>query len=163
MQRKWKSFRNSFTRELAKIKKIKSGSAAEVGRKEYVYFKQLLFLMPICETKPQDAEDGEGSSHISTDKSSTPLASQNRSSTGHKRKRGLIDSEEQHLFKTLAKNIETKTSEQEFNDPDRHFLLSLLPHFKSVPDHLKLEVQMEFMSTLKRYKQRQLATSLNYI
>ncbi|XP_026727727.1 uncharacterized protein LOC113493894, partial [Trichoplusia ni] len=41
LQRKWKSLRDSFNREIGK--QNKSGSGAS-GRKEYIYFKQLSFL-----------------------------------------------------------------------------------------------------------------------
>lgn len=37
----------------------------------------------------------------------------------------------------------------ESDDPDRMFLLSLLPHFKSVPDELRLNVKMELMQVLR--------------
>lgn len=163
MQRKWKSFRDSFRREISKTKK---GPAAETGRKEYMYFKQLLFLMPICETKPEGAEDGEKeesssqTANVEDESSSTPTASQNRPATCNKRKCASVSSEEQLLFKTLQK-LETRTSEKE-NDPDRHFLLSLLPHFKSVPDSLKLDVQMEFLDILKRYTQHEPPLFISY-
>ncbi|KAJ8729645.1 hypothetical protein PYW08_001226 [Mythimna loreyi] len=37
----------------------------------------------------------------------------------------------------------------ESDDPDRMFLLSLLPHFKSVPEELRLNVKMELMQVLQ--------------
>lgn len=37
----------------------------------------------------------------------------------------------------------------ESDDPDRMFLLSLLPHFKSVPEELRLNVKMELMQVLR--------------
>lgn len=64
LQRKWKSFRNSFRRELTKVWKAKATSTAETGRKKYMYFRQLFFLLPICEAtqlqQQQEEVDREG-------------------------------------------------------------------------------------------------------
>ncbi|XP_063612967.1 uncharacterized protein LOC134786343 [Penaeus indicus] len=59
LQRKWKSLRDSYRRELTLSKKEKLGSSAGSGRKEYMYFKQLSFLQEICATKPNAAESVE--------------------------------------------------------------------------------------------------------
>ena len=54
VQKKWKNLQNSFAREVAKRKTIKTGS----GRswKTYMYFDQMLFLMPTM----RHAEDVTG-------------------------------------------------------------------------------------------------------
>lgn len=159
MQRKWKSFRDCFRRELANKKKTESGSGAQTGRKEYMYFQQLLFLLPICDTQPEEQleqliechlqENSDEDSVIATDNSTTSRSSSPKS----KRKKIASFSDGQGLFKTSAKNIEQKAVERkDDDDPDRHFLLSLLPHFKTIPDNMKLDVQMEFLATIQKYK-----------
>lgn len=149
MQRKWKSFRDSFRRELAKMKQSKSGSGADTGRKQYIYFKQLMFLLPICETKPQQEETEPPNNHEEVE----PVTPQSRA--GQKRKRISTASEEQLLIQTISKNMEKKSAEKERDDPDRHFLLSLLPHFKNLQENCKLEVQGQFISILQQYKRRE--------
>lgn len=59
-------------------------------------------------------------------------------------------SEEQALSQTLARNIEKKKKGTLPDDPDKHFLQSLPPHFKSLPENVKLDVQGEFISILKK-------------
>lgn len=150
MQRKWKSFRDSFRRELAKTKQTKSGSGADTGRKQYIYFKQLMFLLPICETKPQ--QEGEEAQGSNTEvESITPQSTR----LGQKRKKISVATEEHLLIQKIAKNMENKAKETEKDDPDRHFLLSLLPHFKSLREDTKLEVQGQFISILQQYKRRE--------
>ncbi|XP_066141923.1 uncharacterized protein [Euwallacea fornicatus] len=162
MQRKWKSFRDCFRRELAKMKKTKSGSSAETGRKEYMYFKQLQFLLPICETKPQEEETvNEG--EFSLRDTEEEITSVTQHSLSQKRKKQSPASDEhQHLIQTLTKFFQQKTDQEEVDDPDKHFLLSLLPYFKGLPDECKLDVQIEFLDTLKRYKQQFVSSPLQH-
>lgn len=80
MQRKWKSLRDCFSRELGRIKKLKSGS--ETSRKNpYIYYNQLLFLKPIIQNKPtetniipdvDESEDDLGSPFTSQASNSEP-------------------------------------------------------------------------------------------
>ncbi|XP_005108692.1 uncharacterized protein LOC101863378 [Aplysia californica] len=156
LQRKWKSLRNSFRRELAISKKLKSGSAADTGRKEYMYFQKLSFLLPIChDTKSQT--EGASDSDCCAQQDSNPEIAAGPSRPVHQtRKRkstsSSSSSSEDLLLQTLAKNIERKIKGPE--DADRHFLLSLLPHFKSISDNMKLELQGEFLAVLSKYRQR---------
>lgn len=148
IQRRWKSLRDCFRRELLRIKKMKSGSGQECRRKEYIYFKQLSFLTPICETKSQEEQTSEGPAE---EKNEPESQLPDRLVHPKKKKRKTAGSEEQVLLQTLAKNIKKKTNAQD--DPDKHFLLGILPHFKSLPENAKLEVKAEFINILKRYKQ----------
>lgn len=50
IQRKWKSLRNCFTRELTKQKSEKSGAGSS-NRKKYMYFDILTFLIPALTDK----------------------------------------------------------------------------------------------------------------
>lgn len=185
LQRKWKSFRDSFRRELAKVKKAKSISAAETGRKEYMYFKQLFFLLPICETKHQEEGSfegpAEGKGAEDQDQSSPPpplqdgkrkppaseeqLPQTSSAQTAKRRareppplsarqKRRKTVASEGQLLRALAKSMERKAKGKELDDPDRHFLLSLLPHLKNIPEEVKLSVKGEFINILKRFRQQ---------
>lgn len=69
----------------------------------------------------------------------------------HPKRRKAHPSEEQ-LLAALARSVGRKARERDLDDPDRHFLLSLLPHFRRLPDDVKLEVQGEFINTLKRFR-----------
>jgi len=45
LQKKWKSLRNGYVKELKKIKTVKCGSAAPV-KSSYLFFRRLQFLQP---------------------------------------------------------------------------------------------------------------------
>lgn len=144
IQRKWKSLRDSFRRELAAIKKDKSaGSGQESGRKEYIYFKQLSFLHQICKTRPHEDEGAEEPTEGRNAEESQPI---DRPTHQMKRKKSVL-SDEQVLYQVLAKKADAP------DDPDKQFLLSLLPDFKCIPESAKLDVKVEFINILKRHKQ----------
>lgn len=45
-------------------------------------------------------------------------------------------------------NVDTQVR-TEMEDPDKLFLLSLLPHFKSIPEEMRLNVKMDMMQVLR--------------
>ncbi|XP_049871226.1 uncharacterized protein LOC126370433 [Pectinophora gossypiella] len=49
LQKRWKNLRDCFTRELRRLKDVKSGSAAK-RKSQYTYFNQLLFLKSVLDT-----------------------------------------------------------------------------------------------------------------
>lgn len=160
LQRKWKSLRDSFRRELTKTKTVKSGSAAD-GRKEYIYFQQLSFLLPICETRPSQAtQQIEGACNFVAEDSNQELAAPSRPAQISRKRKSTISNDDL-LIHNLAKKLEMKTNEPE--DADKFFLLSLLPHLKVIPDDMKLEVQGEFIAVLSRYKQRAALARQQYL
>lgn len=145
--------RDSFRRELATVKKEKSGSAQESGRKEYIYFKQLSFLLPICKTRPHEKEASEDPTEgRNTEEESQPLGP----STHQKKRKKPLPSDEEVLFQALAKKANAP------DDPEKQFLLSLLPDFKNIPESAKLDVKVEFMNILKRYKQHPTLANQQY-
>ncbi|XP_050663753.1 uncharacterized protein LOC126964596 [Leptidea sinapis] len=58
LQMKWKNIRDTFTRELRRLKGAKSGSAAK-RKSAYIYFDQLQFLMPTLEINETSASLSE--------------------------------------------------------------------------------------------------------
>lgn len=100
-------------------------------------------VVPIEEISNDDLDDQE-------DKNPSPQTS---SFPIDNTKRISFIAEEQKLFKTLTKHIEVKTREiQEVEDADRYYLLSLLPHYKSLTEDAKLEFQMDVLKSLKKWK-----------
>ncbi|XP_063230399.1 uncharacterized protein LOC134535257 [Bacillus rossius redtenbacheri] len=142
LQRKWKNLRDCFRRELAKQRNCKSGSAAD-GRKQYIYFQQLTFLLPVCDTKPTTEESPDLHTQA------TPAAATSTAPTSLKRKKPSPETEELELLQSLRRNMEKRHAGREEEDSDRHFLLSLLPYFKRLPDDMKLEIQSDFLNTLR--------------
>ncbi|KAL1488948.1 hypothetical protein ABEB36_014732 [Hypothenemus hampei] len=149
LQKRWKSIRDSYCRELKKQKKIKSGSAAD-NNKKYVYFDILSFLSPLQSTKPSELQENELGSFEENADDSIEITDNIRPTKCQTRKRKFT--EEQHLFHVLAENIKKKSATSpEQDDPDKHFLFSLLKDFKSIPDHLKMDAKLEIMTILRKY------------
>lgn len=128
---------------MAAIKRAKSGSGQESGRKEYIFYKKLSFFLQICKTSPHEEEGTEEATEGNNGEESQSMAS---STQQMKRKKSAV-SDEQVLLQALAKKANTP------DDPDKHFLLSLLPDLKCVPESLKLDVKVEVMNIFKKYKQ----------
>ncbi|XP_063592035.1 uncharacterized protein LOC134769279 isoform X2 [Penaeus indicus] len=145
LQRKWKSLRDSYRRELTLSKKEKSGSGAGRGRKEYLYFKQLSFLQEICATKPNAAESVEDTT-VQGDERENP-GEPAPSTSNVKRKKSTVQSDEKIILKALAKKVSVP------HDHDTNFLLGLVPDFKSIPESVKFDAKLEIMNVIKRYKQ----------
>lgn len=106
--------------------------------------------MPVCEPSPQEEQTSEGP--VEERNKVTENQVPNPPIHHQKKKKKTSASEEQILLQTLARNIEKKANVPD--DADRHFLLSLLPHLKSLPENVKLDVMGEFISILKRYNQQ---------
>lgn len=152
LQRRWKSLRDCYTREVNS--KQKSGSAAS-GRKQYVFFSQLSFLKPATTNKVTVSnldgdENGDGEKQQQhQDSQETPSRS-----PAYKRKRyGGLPSE-QRLYDVLAKSVETRMENQKLleDDDDRLFLLSLVKEMKKVPEHLKIEAKFDILNVFKKYQ-----------
>lgn len=142
LQKKWKNIRDSYTRELSKQKCIKSGSRAD-NRRQYIFFNQLSFLSPVCETRPPDEE-------AKANEESEEYAQKRLRNTSKVSKRPR--SEEQKLYEVLAESVQLKASAIKEDDPEKHFLLSLVPDLKCIPQHLQIDAKCEIMSVLIKYK-----------
>ncbi|KAF9419956.1 hypothetical protein HW555_003668 [Spodoptera exigua] len=154
IQKKWKGIRDTFVRELKKshLKSVNS-------HKAYTYYDNLSFLKPIYESRiKRDEEDNEISlaadddvKEDSDDSSSNDMPQAqivNKNNDNNSRKRKHEDT----FFKLLAEHVKNKKMQSVYNDPDRQFLLSLLPDFKSVDASVKFDLKYEIMSVIKRFK-----------
>lgn len=152
--------RTCFRRELSKQKHGKSGQAA-TKRRKYVFFDQLLFLLPTIEDRPTVSdcspsdtnEDQIGSeddsevvkeTNISVDDSPVNTLQAQISASHGKSVAKKNPSYEESLLNIL------KEKKEEVIDEDKSFLLSLVPAFKKLTDTQKMDAKMEFLSTLKR-------------
>jgi len=152
LQRKWKSLRDCFSRELGRMKKFKSGS--EISRKNpYVYYNQLSFLKPIIQNKPteknlipdvdESGDDGPSSSKVL-----------NNEPSSKKKKVTSTNSIENKIINALHKSVEFR--EEQTNkyeeDTDRLFLLSLLKPLKQIPEPLRFSVKIDLMKVINNAK-----------
>lgn len=124
---------------------VKSGSAAS-GRKQYVFFDQLCFLAvlqdirPVSDRQPDIGREGDAAEEIIPPK---------------KQKKNVSNTEkaENELLKRLSDNLTKKKRHYDDNDdPDRNFLVSLVPDLKSIHDDLKLDIKADIIQLFRRYK-----------
>ncbi|KAH0819186.1 hypothetical protein GEV33_003605 [Tenebrio molitor] len=125
LQKRWKSIRGCFTREVKRQKEVKSGSAAGSRKSEYQYFKQLQFLQKVVAVRDISEEPAEDLQLDSQNNEETADRSQRakRSKKRHK----TTDPEDDPRMKARNNSIEKMEQlERAEEDEDRMFLLSLL-------------------------------------
>lgn len=146
MQRKWKSLRDSFNREINKQKKSGSGASA---RKEYIYFNQLSFLKRTQNVRPTTAEE---ITKNDTEQEQIEEETMSINSFTRKAKKRNIDKTENEILKQLSDNLKNKYATRENQDPDKDFLMSVLPDIKKIHDDFKIDFKAEMLQLIKKYK-----------
>lgn len=141
MQRKWKSLRDCFKREHSKQMSVKSGSASS-SRKPYIYYQQLSFLKNLADTR----------------RDPSPLPNEVHDATERKRpKKNKTNNEdiqaETDILVSISEQLQSRHSNKHEEDADHNFALSLVPHFKQIPNEFKLDAQTDVLMVLKKYKQ----------
>ncbi|XP_023954581.2 uncharacterized protein LOC112058121 [Bicyclus anynana] len=143
LQRKWKSLRDSFNRENAKNKKVADGSEAS-SSKQYIYYNQLSFLNSLKEIPPS-TDDAPG---IESNINEKPRQLVNKVS-----KKGNDVKTENELLKQFSESMK-RNYDAIYNDnnPDKQFLMSLLPHVQKIDERFKLDFQTEVLQLIKKYQ-----------
>ncbi|KAK4881016.1 hypothetical protein RN001_004335 [Aquatica leii] len=153
VQRRWKTARDAYVRDKAKLRNTKSGSAAKKF-KTYVYFENLKFLDGILDlnmtetnydnnddtltgTAGEDSEDHSESEDAVSALPTAEIVSKVNERNFQSKKRRHNDDIDQKLISLLhdAKN--------EKDDDDRAFVTSLLPNVKSFDEGQKLQFRAE--------------------
>ncbi|XP_026756180.1 uncharacterized protein LOC113516036 [Galleria mellonella] len=161
LQKRWKSLRTCFTRELALQKKEKMKRDANEGpfkrRKRYEYFSQLTFLL-----NPEAIEEAEVPAE-SDDEGSDPLEGHIKAESFEYHdpgdSRNNVDTNDSiPLQQTLYERNNTveekildmlRDIKRDEVDEDRQFMLSLVPSFKKLNDKQKFEARIEMLKVLK--------------
>ena len=162
LQKRWKNMKDSLRKALNAQKNQVSGSGQKKRRK-YLYFDQLLFLLPTMEQRAtssnydpitDDAEEDvqnveetdtsiETVQNLATNKqTSTCMKATEKKKTGNASGRKV--SYEEALLKIL------KESREEEVDEDRMFLNSLLPSIKQLNPTKKLKLKMDFLQCIQK-------------
>ncbi|XP_047106469.1 uncharacterized protein LOC124775685 [Schistocerca piceifrons] len=145
-QRKWKSLRASYTRELLRQKTEKSGSAA-TGRKKYIYFDQLRFLTTDCKntTSSIDNDDDEDRNEFDEGENLEQEAGEKTAERRQKRPREKKSLEEEDiLYNILKEKCARKGNSSQQADEDSLFMQSLVPELKKVTQSCKIESEIRF-------------------
>lgn len=157
LQRKWKSLRASYTRELLRQKTEKSGSAA-TGRKKYIYFDQLRFLTTDCKstTSSIDNDDDEDTNEFDEGENVDQKAREKTAVRPQKRQREKksIEEEEDIIYNILKEKLaRTKDNSSQPADEDILFMQSLVPELKKLPHHARLKVKSDLMNVILNAQQ----------
>lgn len=161
LQKKWKSLRDSFNRELKILKKVETGKGAS-KRKKYIYFDQLLFLEPLAQQRQTTSNLETGNDQENLDNADETRIEGSPSSNNTKRKKKKCDKEDE-LINILQKRIVTNEEQNKdkniSQDDDTLFCLSLVSDFKKILDDMKTDAKCEVLQVLNKYKR--LSTSVS--
>ncbi|XP_021931336.1 uncharacterized protein LOC110835438 [Zootermopsis nevadensis] len=130
LQKKWKNLRDSYFRELRRLKNIRIGAAAP-KKNSYIYFQQLHFLKVVAET------------------SDTPSSQTYRPPP---KKTSTEDYVGLEMVIHTATGYKPICIESEHHDSDKLFLLSLLDDFKKIPDYSKSTAKIELIKLIQSYR-----------
>lgn len=161
LQRKRKSLRNSFSREQAKRKTLKSRSR-RTSWKTYIYYDQLSFLSSCAANKPtasnlsplHDFADENNFAEINNDiNESMSIRQVSENVLGHKhakRQKTVENQLKNEFFNSVKKSLEEREYREKvyMEDPDRLFMLLLFDDLKQVPAHLKISVKSNIMQAI---------------
>lgn len=146
LQKKWKSIRGCFMREIARQKALRLGNGAGPRKSEYMYFKQLNFLKKVMIIKktlhPSQIEE-EHTQNTDISQSRPQQQIKVNSESGD-------DPLQEFLYKPLEQRESYDFAEQ---DEDKMFLLSLVSTLKKVPEHKKIATKIRMMSLLEEATQ----------
>ncbi|XP_022186642.2 uncharacterized protein LOC111045518 [Nilaparvata lugens] len=158
LQRRWKSLRDSFTREISKMKSTSQEGCAE--RKPYMYFKELVFLLDVVDCGSdtvilqQNGKvlDNDAQSYENQPCNDRLEETHNDSTTAIP---NLSSKEQTKAHEKCTKKI-FKTIKKRRDDGDRLFMLSLSKELKKVPDKYKIDVKLEILQAIMRGQKRAL-------
>lgn len=175
LQGRWRNLRTCFRREVNKQRQEEASGQTSKKRRKYVYYDQLLFLLPTMEDLPPISEtttsltQGDNSETedypevIQTTDQSQVDAVNNGSQAGTTPTQQptnimLTKKPSQGQTKKNPNYVESlltilKEKKDKHIDEDKYFLLSLVPSFRKLSDVQKLEAKIEFLTTLKRLTQ----------
>lgn len=140
MQKKWANLRTCFRRELNAQKNSKSGQAA-IKRRKYVYFEQLLFLLPCMENRETESnleEDIDEEDDDQTPPTSTPII---------QRKKRPTASRQTDLDEALLKALNETNADEDVN-----FALSLVPSLRNLSADEKLDAKISILNIFKQIR-----------
>ncbi|XP_050527873.1 uncharacterized protein LOC126897967, partial [Daktulosphaira vitifoliae] len=157
LQKKWKSLRDGYDRELKKIKKVKSGSAAPV-KSSYLFFKRLQFLQPTVHRNTTesnfetDLNNDENTETVNSDQETcfkTPNQADKNSNYQQQRKKIKLHPADEHFANVIEKSLSSRSiPEKNEEDEDKLFCLSLYKEIKKVPEAMRLKTKIEIYNLI---------------
>ncbi|XP_075214217.1 uncharacterized protein LOC142320402 [Lycorma delicatula] len=153
IQRRWKCLKDAFLRSL-RLQGTPNGP-----KKKYVFHKQMAFLLPTIQSQKiwrnlNNPESKQLTLKIMDDSTqpsncvSTSLQPENSAPPAKQRKKSDESFEREPVVNVLH---EVKSKSDDNNNPDKLFLLSILPRIQELNNSDKLDFQIKVMQLLKQY------------
>lgn len=145
LQKRWKSIRSCYAREVKRQKNVKSGSGATNRKSEYIYFKQLQFLQRVVAIREESVEEENSES--------TEVGELPKQNVTKKRKVTVVDDPFVQALNNSIAQRHRETTEQRLRetaevDEDRLFLLSLLGTLKNLSPQVKMATKIKMLTLL---------------
>ncbi|KAG8317827.1 uncharacterized protein LOC124359501 [Homalodisca vitripennis] len=167
IQRRWKSLRDCYTRECHRM--MKRGESGTSNQRTYMYYRHLSFLSGVIRSKGVSSDTEDGSCGPSTVEagllgededgdsgpespvtSATPVLTDSRK---RKRPDRQFEEDEDTPVHCVIKPRKRK-QENEAEDSDRIFLMSLLDPIKDVPERSRFTLRMEIMKVIDNFRNK---------
>lgn len=156
LQKKWKSLRDNFARELKRQNTRKSGSAAKYHT-PYIYFTRLRFLENSVSNKETtsnfDEDTAESETQESADSDLLSGSTRETFQTQNVKKKIKLNPVDQHFSDILTKSIqarEKRETEQNNQDEDKLFCLSLYKELQKVPEQGRIKTKIELLQVIQK-------------
>jgi len=157
LQKKWKSLRDGYVKELKKIKTVKSSSAAPV-KSSYLFFRRLQFLQPTVqknstesnfETDFDSYENPETENLNQETSSNTQNQAEKNSNQQQQRKKIKLHPADEHFANIIEKSLNNRNnSEKKEDDEDKLFCMSLYKKIKKVPEAMRLKTKIDIYNLI---------------
>ncbi|XP_049782528.1 uncharacterized protein LOC126184203 [Schistocerca cancellata] len=152
LQKRWKSLRDNFARELKRRKTKISGSG------ECIYFSRLQFLENTVSNKETTSnldDHGQDTVILEEEEAATDDLNRPEQSTENPvgKKKIKLNPVDNHFSDILNKSIllrEQRETEKNNEDEDKLFCLSLYKELKKVPEHGKIRTKIQLLETIQR-------------
>ncbi|XP_050518311.1 uncharacterized protein LOC126892716 [Diabrotica virgifera virgifera] len=147
VQKKWSNLRTCFRRELTIQKNTKSRQAA-TKRRKYMYFEQLLFLLPYMENRNTEGNLEEEDNNFQENDEDDDQAGPSNSTTPIRKQKRLNASKTTNVDDALVKAL----NESNGPDEDVNFALSLVPSLQNLTPDEKLDAKIGILSVFKEIR-----------
>lgn len=155
VKKTWQHLRDSFRREIRKVRKASSDSY-NVSVK-WPYYKQLLFLgeagtsatsdeVVVADEYYENADDNEDNKNSFL--CDIGLFSKNQTTKRKMTNDDAVDGEKRRI--KVIKHRSQLKSDTIIKDDDYHFVLSIIPYLRKLPEERKLGVRMSIMGTIEQ-------------
>ncbi|KAH9631143.1 hypothetical protein HF086_001078 [Spodoptera exigua] len=148
LQRKWKSIKDAYKRDKAKINNCPSGSGAK-PRRPYIYSNLLTFLDQLYEIRsPSQNDDAALGNNQDYDFQKPHSPKKSKKNPKH-------EDPQDKLYEALTANL-NQSKEANYiilsENPDTLFLVSLAKDFSAIKEEFMLEAKADMINLIRKYK-----------